>query len=86
MTALQVMRCIRDARHNEVIAGAVRCHDQNMLMQLYTLSARETVAISACDVRWLTDYGVHPFSLVQLSRVLGVDLSAEWSKDRDRPK
>jgi hypothetical protein len=81
MPALEIMRCIRDARHHVAVAEAIRTCESARLVEWYELSEREQKAITDCDVRWLTDRGVHPFSLVQLSRVLDVDLCIAWGKD-----
>jgi hypothetical protein len=80
MSAFELMRCIRDGRQMIPIGDALREGDVTAICSAYDLSDAERQALFTCDVRVLTDIGVHPFSLVQLARVLGVDLAKAWNQ------
>ncbi|KHK90361.1 hypothetical protein [Novosphingobium malaysiense] len=80
MSAYTIMKCLRECTIDPATAAAVRASDPAQLATAHDMSLDEAQAMLEGRVDLLDAMGVHPFSLIQLSRVMGFSIDARWAE------
>lgn len=80
MTVYAVMKCLRTWTIDPGEAGIARGCSASELAERYGLSEEEATAMVEGRVDLLNEMGVHPMSLVQLSRIFGFSITAKWEE------
>ncbi|MEV5848635.1 hypothetical protein AB0M32_42390 [Streptomyces sp. NPDC051985] len=83
MSSYTVMKCLHRCTIDPEAARRARTADATELAAEYGLTPQEAVAIVEGRVDILFRAGVHPMSLVQLSRIFGFSITRRWQELAD---
>jgi hypothetical protein len=80
VTALAVMRMLRTWTLDREAGARAATATVDDLVAEYGLGEDEAKAVVDHRLDWLSEYGVHPVSLVQLARARGFAVSQRWAQ------
>lgn len=80
MSVYAIMNALRTWSLDPQEAAYAREASVEELSSRYGLTADEATAVAEGRVDWLYEYGVHPMSLIQLSRVFEFSITQRWSE------